>query len=255
MTDTKTFVLRSVDRLSSSSSSSNCSFYFKNGISLEGAQEIELAYFLAYNTVYNISTGYNDRLDFTDTQARAGIITQGFYGSGSALATALQTAMNAVSSGYTVSYDTVSKKLTFSNAANFTLNTSTGPNASKSCWREIGLLNSSGTAAIDSSTGTSYTAPYCVNLTTPLNFLIQIKELPFACRDSNGNEGTFAIPVSVVSSGAIEYKAGDYWAQKIPVDPRKSLKLSNLSVRFVREADSQDLPLNGSEWHLILKVS
>lgn len=79
----------------------------------------------------------------------SGNVVVGTY-TGATLATAIQTALNSISSGYTVTYTGV-YDFTISRTSTFTLNTSTTTNA---IWETIGFTDSS----VDLSGLTSYTA-------------------------------------------------------------------------------------------------
>jgi len=75
--------------------------------------------FYAANSFYNINSS-NSTIYFYDTVARVGTLESGFY-SATTISAALQTLMNSVSSGYTVSFSTLTGKVTFANAAMFSL--------------------------------------------------------------------------------------------------------------------------------------
>lgn len=89
----------------------------------------------------------NNKIYFNDGSPRTGTIVISEYSTGASLATAIQTAMNAVSSGYTVTYSSL--KFTISHASSFTLNISTTTTA---IWESIGFIT-----GVDQS-GTSHTS-------------------------------------------------------------------------------------------------
>lgn len=112
---------------------------------------------------YVVVANFNDRLDFNDGSDRAAVLTAGTY-TGTALATHIQTQMNAVSSGYTVGYGTVSSnKFTISRATNFTLKWSTGTNVLRSIGKCLGFVvtsDDSGTNTYTSDTVTFQSRHY-----------------------------------------------------------------------------------------------
>jgi hypothetical protein len=106
-----------------------------------------------------IKTGVNDTLDFDQgAGALVAIIPAGLYcvNAGSpTLTNAIQTALNAVGTGFTVSYSDTTHKYTITKSAG-TLNlrlTSAAANAAKSAWRTIGY-----TATTDKTGALSYAA-------------------------------------------------------------------------------------------------
>ena len=72
------------------------------------------------NTVYNIRSGVNDQLDFNDNVPATfnAIITPGVYDAVT-LASTLQSAMNALFAGFTVTYNLTTMKMEWANAATF----------------------------------------------------------------------------------------------------------------------------------------
>jgi len=94
---------------------------------------------------WNIVTGFNDRLDFTEgvTGDAAAVIPPGNYVSGETLATAIQTAMNtaATDNTYAVTYSSVTFKFTVARdagAAAFGLEHFTGANKTRSISADLG---------------------------------------------------------------------------------------------------------------------
>jgi len=87
---------------------------------------------------FRVTAGVDDKLYFTLSGAKIATIAAADYTTPSSLATAIETAMNAVSSGFTVSYDQAggSFKFTISNGSSFTLSLSiqTTP-----IWTKIGF--------------------------------------------------------------------------------------------------------------------
>lgn len=70
---------------------------------------------------WTVMAGFNDKLDFTEAgAARVATLAAGYYATGAAMATAVQTAMNAapsVTNTYAVTYDTGTKTFTIARTA------------------------------------------------------------------------------------------------------------------------------------------
>ena len=107
------------------------------------------------NSRYTIDSR-NNKLYFDDGSAKTATISSGQF-SGTTLASTLQSSMNAVSSGFTVSYSTTTNKMTISHASNFELTTTSTNNA---VWEYIGFDTDA-----DNTASNSYTSDNQVNLT------------------------------------------------------------------------------------------
>lgn len=107
---------------------------------------------------WNIVTGFSNKLDFTEgvTGDATATLAAGNYATGAALATELQTRINAAATDntYTVSYSSTTNKFTIARdvgSASFGLEWSTGAEAEKSCGIDIGFDTSA-----DDTGATSY---------------------------------------------------------------------------------------------------
>jgi hypothetical protein len=101
---------------------------------------------------FKITSGSNDKLYINDGSDKTVTITAGEYTSGSALATQIQTDLNAASSNWTVTYDdttTPTYKFIISNSGSVTLRFSQSTDA---IWDDIGYIGST------DDTGTSFEA-------------------------------------------------------------------------------------------------
>ncbi len=97
-------------------------------------------------------TASNNKLYFDDGGAQTATITASAtaYTTGTLMATQVQTQMNAVSSGFTVSYSTSTYKFTISHASNFELTITSTTNA---IWQTLGFTGSSDLTGANSYTG------------------------------------------------------------------------------------------------------
>jgi hypothetical protein len=160
------------------------------------------------------------------------IIAVGNYSGGAALATALQAALNGVSSSYTVSYSSVTQKMTFtttkSGVTSFTFTFGLSTNAgNKNPRLYIGFPG--GTT---SSSGTTLVSPNVVLISGP-NYLyvnsakigqltnVYLPQNATNLGGGNGGPQMAKIPVNVISSNVI------YWQDP---DPEKWFDLDNLDT-------------------------
>jgi len=102
---------------------------------------------------WNVVSGFNDRLDFSDGTTRAASLTAGNYATGDAMAAHIQTQMNAVSSTCVVTYSSSTKKFTISRTGTLSLLWSTGTNASRSIGACLGFDTSANDTGSSSYTG------------------------------------------------------------------------------------------------------
>jgi hypothetical protein len=123
---------------------------------VEGAKKMKVRQANVVSSEYDINDR-NNKLYFTvSATPYTATLTNGKYGP-SALATEIQTAMDAQTSGNTVSFDTSTYKITISRASSFTLDITSTTNA---IWEYIGFNGSS------DLTATSHTGTGLVNTTS-----------------------------------------------------------------------------------------
>ena len=109
-------------------------------------------------------TSSNKYIDFNDGGVKAAVLTVKFYKSPHELATAMQDAMNAVSSGFTVTYSDSTGKFTFVKASGtFSLLWQSGTNTASSIGSTIGFdvsANDTSALAYTADNAMSWAAPY-----------------------------------------------------------------------------------------------
>jgi hypothetical protein len=161
--------IRSVDRHTTSASSADARFILTTPLELGATpklRRLRLEYAQVYNTPYLIQSDVNDRINFSEAGgARVATLTAGYYNA-TTLATEMAAKMSAAPGAtvtYTVTYSSVTGKFTWTGTAAFTLLPLTGVNAALNPWKILGLMSTNGGAAVDGTTGTSYTAPYPAN--------------------------------------------------------------------------------------------
>ncbi len=249
----QSILIRSKDRHTSSASSAAAKYLLTPGLSLgdekKGIRRLKLEYVQVFNTPYNIQTDVNDRLDYDEYGiAWTAIIPAGYY-SASSLATAIGTAMTATSSSnYTVTYSTVTRKLSFSADISFSLRCLTGENKAYSPWKELGFSAASGLTAVDTDGGYDCVAPYPVNLALPLSWHVQIPELGQPLQTTDGKKYRLYLPMTAGTGGIMEY-TGMMPTQELTTEEGL---LRNFSVTWV--ANGSVLSLLNSEWEIMFSI-
>lgn len=187
------------------------------------------------NTIYNI-TASNCQFSFTISGNTYVVsLTYAAY-TANTITAALQTLMNGVSAGFTVSYDVGTFKCTISNATAFSINT-----VANNCYKELGFVAPLAAA-------TSQVATSVVSLTRPYHFLITIGELSSHYMTVDEKKATFVIPKNVNSNGVIDYEPD----RPIPI-PCNNLTLKTLNIQL-SDQFGNSIDLNGSEWTLIIEL-
>lgn len=102
---------------------------------------------------WTVVAGFNDKLDFSDGVTRVATLTPGTYATGAALATEIQTRMNAVSTTCVVTYSGVTFKFTISRTGTLSLLWSTGDNTLTNIGKCLGF-----DVSLDDTGSSSYTA-------------------------------------------------------------------------------------------------
>ena len=128
---------------------------------IANVKSIEVLDVHLFNTEYTIRNS-NRTIFWNDGVDRQANISKAQY-DGTTLASAVQTALNSVGSGYTVSYNEDTLKITISNASAFVLKTGTTTN---SIWTTLGF--NTGT---DSSSATSHTGDNVIKLTSKYYYI------------------------------------------------------------------------------------
>jgi hypothetical protein len=240
-----------MSRNAESVSSSDCTFSLTELLSIKD-NKISLEYMEIYNTIPIIGSS-NNKLDFSVGASNfTATITIGSY-SAIQLATEIQNQMNTVSSGFTVTYNNNTRKLTFANSSTFTLLFLSGTNASSSCYRECGYISSNGLLAVNSSAAvTSSISPYPVNLTLPLQIYIDIQQFETNVRSTDQQDQySFITPFSVAPGSLMQYSAKQYFDQTVTV---RNNTISFFNVKFYARG-GKAVDLQNSEWIIIFRYN
>lgn len=231
----------SSDRLKTTETSSNFSVTLNHPI--EHKQCISLCHFSVLNTIYNVTTSNNAISVFRSSTTYNATIPVGAY-TAEDLMSALKTALDGNGSGltYTVSYDNKTFKVTISAGSAFVLLFGTGSNQINSVL---------GFPSIDTSSATSHTSTYAIDLHSPVLFL-KIRELGTQYNASNINDRmTFVIPVQVNSGEMITFNDNSYFEQKRDIHNRV---ISQLHLEIV-DKNNQPVDFNGSETTFIFSLN
>lgn len=240
-----------------STSSSEFTVVFNQPIDLNRlGHTLKLVRGLLPNTVYNITANNNNLDFFENATVLTATLTAGYY-TADELSTHIGTVMTTTSGGhniYTVAVDDATSKMTFAATNAFTIQLGTGSHASatNNLWRLLGFKNSAGTAAADSSSGTSVTAPFMVNVATPQSFLCVLSFNGHPVQNVLiGNQSTMVSMVipNIEMHGYINSFSADDLPLTVKVDDPLLYRIDvALYDQFMQLID-----LNGSEWELIFE--
>ena len=235
-------LIDSRDRSASLNSSTDFIVYFQPNI--VGAKSVSLQEATIPNTQYSINSS-NNLIYFTDGSGSwVGTITPGSYNTITIL-TAIATAMNAVSSGYSATYNSSTFFITISNSGDFEL--TFGTNTTDSAAYPLGFANANTTSA------TSQTSVNAVDFIGPLYFGIRIDQIPINTRSSN----EYDFYTFIVSNQALSDSSINYWSCNNDFDQTIDISgmiyISQFHVQLLTH-DNTLVNLNGSDWNFMLRL-
>lgn len=170
-------------------------------------------------TCYNVATGINSSIYFTDTQARVANIAPGFHSGATTFMTAVSDAMTAASGGagvYSCTLNAVTQLLNISCTIPFSL---TFSNTQGTSSEMLGFRN------VDTATATSQTATAVLNLTTTLCYNISINGAQGAASLS-GASASFVIPALTTTPSNLYYEVSLTMPQSITFQSSKHLDIA-----------------------------
>ena len=188
-------------------------------------------------TWYNVKTGVNDTILFNEGAGNlTATLTQGNY-SISDLVTEIKTALDTAGlDTYTVTYSSISMKITISSTGSFSLLFNTG---SSEIYKLIGFEN------IDTSSASSHVGSNVIDLALVKRIQIIIPELGVIGRSTDTNvEYTFLIDVDENRGNLVHFNDQGNFNQ-FQFGSYKTL--SQLHV-ILRDQDNNILDLNGGDW-------
>jgi hypothetical protein len=247
------FILKSLDRDTTSASSSNFKQTFSGSVWLsqvwQNVVEVSLEGAVIPNTLYNIRSGVNNVIKFTNSNSgggtKTGTVTAGSY-TIDTLVTALGTAMTTGdgTDTFTVTYSATTNKVSITTVAG--TGTITVLFTSSTINSTIGFSSTA-----NSSAATTVTGVNVFNLAQPYNLFINIPELElFHVQSSNQlDKPTFTIPVTSPEGDVISYFATQFLDQQLRFGNPRSFR--ELNVRLTLDGN-EAADLNGSEWTLYL---
>ena len=223
--------------------SSNFNIQFDD--SIKNASKAYLQYFNFPNTYYNVKNGYN-KIDFNEGAGELNAtLTSGNY-SINDLQTEIKTQMEAVGvNTYTVTYSSVSMKLTITSSGNFTLLNSTGTNSSDKFKYMIGFDNN------DSSSSLSHTGPFTVDLFKYLKyFKVRIPQFGLNGKLNKNGNYTFIITNETNRGQYNTYDTGNNF-QQCSISQKE---LNNIDV-MITDEDNNIIDMNGGEIFFVITIS
>lgn len=229
-------IIKSEDKAQTSQSSNN--FVITLNTPIEGYYK--LTGITMFNTVYNVVSGVNNIIYTTLGNAT---IPAGYY-DGTTFTTAVQTALQAVSAGFTASLSTSTFKLTITHSTtNFQLNfsSSTGNDAALL----MGFTPGSDTALALTATGSNV-----ISLVYSRGVIVRIAEADTSFAASSaayGTVGCLYLPLNSTFGSLIDISEGQYTDQIV-----RFRRTGTLSISLFSET-GQTLSLNGVNWTMMFK--
>lgn len=234
-------VVNSADRIAGSASST--SFVVTLPYAINNVVGARLEEVIIPKSIFNVTTGVNDSLDFSDSTVPGGgtcVFPGGFYAS-DAIVSTLTGLLNGISSGYSCSINATTGFLTISNSGTFTLLGSTGTNFAKTIGTLLGFPTTSVTSSGGGATGVN-----CINLLTPLSVLINILELRGNSVTTAGAAG-WAWKVSLaanISGQVVQWTSGSEYTANLRVS---TTTLTRLTITLTDRAGKL-INLQGLDW-------
>lgn len=183
-------------------------------------------------------------------------LTQGFYASGTDLATEIDTALTAEAGAWTVSYDatTCHYTITETTPLNFSLLFSTGANQSQSdLWRVMGFTDSTGRLPADTTSGATITSNAAGVLYPNTSVFVTLTfngQRVGSTQVPPGRECSFILPSIAGYADTFQSTKQEFdYVFQTPANEALSTIGITLSDRFGR-----DLELNNSEFTFIFKI-
>ena len=202
----------SADRTANSTSSCDFNYQLKRGLSTANYTKCKLVYINLPNNVYNVRSGINDKIDFSEGGGELNAtLTSGIfedYSGVDGLLAEIKTQMDSVGGqAYTVSLDENTKLITISAPGNFSILWSSGTNSSTSARKLLGWTLADTTAA------TTTTATNQPRLGYPDYYQLYVSSLSNDLECSNGKSASFIIPITTNSFSSIILNEEDLFNQ------------------------------------------
>lgn len=223
-----------------SNSSSDFTILFSTILS--NISSVELLSANIPNTIYKIQS-YNNILTWTRSSTEYSItIPPGAYTIYSLLSN-IQTQMNNTdANNYVLTYSTTTLMVTFIGDSAFSLTFSN----KNTCWKELGFSNS------NTSSNTTLTSNNAIQLYNPLSLYLLIQQFGGNNITSSGIQFSFKIPMTVNSSGILQFDSNNFYCQKIEFNGRFSF--GQLQVLII-DSYGRNINLNNSEWEILLQLN
>ena len=238
MSHTKYLLLDSRDRLTTSPSTSDCTFQLQPA--LNSCIQVDLVSFSLPNSQYNVNAS-NNIIYFNDGSNKQASLPIGNTDL-STLLTNIKTAMQSVSGfTYTVTY-TLQEKIQITATGNFFMRFSVTTNSASSI---LGFNN------INTTLSTSQLAPNVVNLSLPLYIYIIVDEFSSITKSTNNfDNSTFTVFSNVNGGDVLCFTEASFYPQTA------QLTDSNIQTIHIQLQTYNNTPLdlNGSNWAMLLRI-
>ncbi len=230
-------IIQTVNRTVSTDDPSNCALALN--VNLSGKYHVKSL--TLCNSMYNIDSTNNTILFYENATAKSATITAGFYTSTN-IAAAVKTALDTASGGhntFTVSYSSSTGKLTISAGNAFYFRWAS--DADNTCYRELGFQKA------NTASGTSITAPCCLNLNACNQLLLNISNAHASYQSTSYTQGNVLIPLE---ANGLEFKT--YYFNR---DIQQCVQFDTNAKRItltLRDDLGRIRSLNGTDYSLVL---
>lgn len=231
-------LVRSADRLAGSVGSHHFIIALPDTVN-EGTYRLKSAQI--YNTAYTVTTGVNDKIYCSLGNKQ---VTQGYYSSGAAFATQLQTDLQTINASFTVAYSSTTGKFTFACSVAFSFQWANS--VGDDCSDQLGF------ALANTTSGVSVTGDFIPVLPQSVSFLVNVSEAQSTdfYRSTNQKSdllGTLRIPCDVGFGSLLNYLPKKHHEQYISLRGTR-----RLTIKLFDE-QGRVLNLNGTDWSLELE--
>lgn len=200
------------------------------------------------NTMYNIVSGYNNVIVWSEGSTNYSLTLSPGYFSTAQLISNLNTGMNnIISNSYSWTYSNITMRFSVSGGIPFSLNWVSSPYASQVSNRMAQLL---GFSVKDTPSASATTGDKVAQMQGPEKLLITISQLTSQGKTSSGIYYTFCFPVNAPSGYLASFPQKASFDQEVKCG---QLMISSLNISL-RYMDGTLADLGGSDWNFLLRI-
>ncbi len=230
------FTINSADRIISANSSTNFTVNLPVTANVSKAELMEVQ---LPNTYYNVNS-YNNVLSWNDGSLKTITVPPGAYNINQ-LVTEIQTLMNSVSSGYTVTYNQIQFTVTITGGAAFSLMMAVSS-----------IAHILGFSSVNITGASSYTGTNVIALNAPINLYIIVSNFGTSGWTSKGIGYTYKVSVTVTGGNLTYNEINSFYPQCITLPIPTGTK--NFAITLV-DFIGNPVNLNGANWNFTMNLT